>query len=123
MSRGKHLLILERNMDLVKIVGPFLNTQNYSTFATSNIESALKKMDNQRYDLLIIDSSIGQRQVSDLLKRIMPMGSLNRTTAILMTTNDLSFELPEEQANRITKVLLKPYDLPTILGNVNELAA
>lgn len=123
MSRAKFVLMLERNIDLVKVVGPFLNSQNYSTFATGNPESALKKMDNQRYDLIVIDTSLGSRQIADLIKRIAPVGSLNRTTNILVTTDDLSFELPEEQAARISKILVKPYELSDLIGNINELAS
>ena len=120
---GKSILILEKNSDLVRIIGPFLNSQDYSVFATGKVSSAIKKTDNQKYDLILIDTSLGLSQIGDFLKQTTQLGALNRATSILLTTEDLDFELSIDEAKKIHKVLVKPYSLPDLLGNITELAA
>ena len=120
---GKSILILEKNSDLVKIIGPFLNSQEFSVFATGKVSSAIKKMDNQKYDLILLDTSLGLAQIGDFLKQTTQLGALNRTTSVLLTTDEPDFEISIDDAKKVHKVLIKPYTLPELLGNITELAA
>jgi CheY-like chemotaxis protein len=123
MSNNLSILILEKDTDLVKIVGPFLNIEGYSVFASTSIKSAIQKMENQRYSLICVDTSIGASQMNELIKQATRIGSLNSSTPIFVTTADLAFELPIDEAKKISRILTKPYTLPDLLGNIRELVA
>lgn len=85
------ILIVEDDATFTQIIEGFLSKNNYVVETAADLKDALKLVDKQDYELLLIDYRLPDGTGLDLLKHVRDNGSL--VPIIIMTSfNDVRTE-------------------------------
>ena len=68
MSKAKHILIVDDEPEIRKIIQEILNDEGYSTSAASSAEEARKEAKNKKPDLVFLDIWMPEEDGISLLK-------------------------------------------------------
>jgi circadian clock protein KaiB len=110
------LLYVEDDDDLRRMVGMMLTNEGYDVVAVSNAEDAVMELQRERYDLLLTDYNLPNKNADWMLKMAEATGSL-RDTAVVVLTATLNPEGVDGY-----RILRKPADVSVLFAALDEAA-
>lgn len=121
-KRGIRILVAEDNGTNRQIIEKILQHGNHKVELVENGEQALDKLEENTYDLLILDMNMPQMGGLEVVKihRALTRQSLD-TPVIILTANATPEAKQECERARIDAYLTKPVDALTLLGTVARL--
>lgn len=122
-NKKKYILLVESDSKLSSLICPFLSTQGFNTLSTHNVTKALQKTESQKYNCIIIQAELKNQKSHELLKQLSNIGNMNKQTPVLLTAQDLAYELPVSLAGRVSEMLLKPFGFDELMTKINKVCA
>jgi CheY-like chemotaxis protein len=116
---GKKILIVDDNADLVRITGAHLEGHGYSVVSASEVPEAIKAVQNDKPDLIILDIAIPGGDGLDILRRLNASNPRNMIPVIVVTGMEPG-KKADAFANGAVDFYLKPVNMDTLLECIRE---
>ena len=111
MPNRRKVFILDDEPAVLDLLEDFLGEMNLSTVPASTLSEARYKLNNEKFDLMILDYNIEKTTCNPLIKTIKSMKGLNKDSPILLITGEINKSQFLEIAPKLNGALMKPFDL------------
>jgi DNA-binding response OmpR family regulator len=115
----KKILIVDDNADLVRIMGAHLEGHGYSVVSASDVAEAIKAVQKEKPDLIILDVTMPGGNGLDILKRLNAANPKKMIPVIVVTGMETRAKA-EAFANGAVDFYLKPVNMDTLLESIRE---
>ena len=107
-NKMKKILIVDDRMEILKMIGRFLDKKRFVVCLSDSVEKALKLCEDTKFDLVLSDFDLGKTSGIELINDIRKMQPKIKT--VLMSG---SFKFDEEilKTERIDAFLQKPFEV------------
>jgi CheY-like chemotaxis protein len=116
---GKKILVVDDNADLVRIMGAHLEGHGYSVVSASDVAEAIKAVQKDKPDLIILDVAVPGGDGLDVLRRLNVLNPRNMIPVIVVTGMEPGTKA-EAFANGAVDFYLKPVNMDTLLECIRE---
>ena len=122
MADTKKILIAEDSSVIQNLTRKILTIQNYDIDSVKNGNEVLKAMENNRYDLILMDIAMPQMDGVECTKQIRALEDQNKAKIpiIAITGNAKNLTTEEFQNIGINEYVPKPIDFDHLVGMVNN---
>ena len=121
-KRGVRILVAEDNGTSQQIIGKILAHGNHKVDLVENGEEALDKLEENTYDLLILDMNMPQMGGLEVVKVHRALSRQPVDTPVIILTANATLEAKQEcERAHIDAYLTKPVDALTLLDTVARL--
>tara|TARA_B100000315_G_scaffold73020_1_gene66659 strand:+ start:733 stop:1095 length:363 start_codon:yes stop_codon:yes gene_type:complete len=116
----KKILVVEDEVDVLKVVGFVLKKKGYSVISALDGEKGLELVKEERPDLILLDFYLPVMDGLALSKKLKADSELSKIPILLLTASadNITQKAKECQAN---DYLLKPFDYTVLLQKVKNL--
>ena len=127
MEKKKRILLVDDDPDFVEINRMILESAEYEVDAADSVPLALDKLRQERYDLLIIDLMMEERDSGFILTYTVRNDEKLRNLPILMLTSaqektGFSFQFSEDQEwMKVDDLAAKPLKPAELLARIEKL--
>ncbi len=111
------ILLIEDNNDIKEVLTYTLEKENYQVFSVSSIKETKKILDNQKFDLLIIDVNLPDGSGFNLYEDIKELN----IKAIFLTARDLESDIVYGFKLGIDDYITKPFLKGELLARINKI--
>jgi CheY-like chemotaxis protein len=112
----KSILIVEDDHELAANASEILAGAGYMTLIADNVQDAIKKLENQKFHLVIIDMHLGGQTGERIIHVIRKdLCGLNIKTPVLVCSGQLKPKMFESIKNFIDDVIIKPFKMDDLL--------
>lgn len=121
MSRPENILIVDDEESLLESLESLLKEEGYNVETADNGEHALEEIENNSYDLIVLDVRLPDFNGIDLLKKVRKMQEEDEESRVIIVTAYASEEAPIK-ALRLgaDDYLMKPFDMDEFLHSVKR---
>lgn len=109
------ILVVEPDVELAKIIGPFFSLSGFRVVHTASTREAIKKLSLQKFAVLMIDPATDQHG-EDVLRSAMAKGSYNAKTPVILTSAAKDANLAQNSLTNVMAVMEKPFTLAQLAG-------
>lgn len=117
----KQILLVEDSVTMQKVVQITFAREDYQIIATTNVEDALAKCQQQRPDIVLADASLPGKTGYELAASLRADGNLKDVPVLLMTGHFNPFDEPRAQKSGIDAHIVKPFDTQSLIDKVATL--
>ncbi len=111
MAKNGTVLLIDRDSDLVAILGSFLTSNGYRMVATTRVREALRKLGNQQFVHVFMDPALAPDHSAKILDDLSTPGTLNFKTPFTIMAKDLEHAIPYDFTKRLHAIIAKPFQL------------
>ena len=115
----KKILIVDDNADLVRIMGAFLEGHGYSVVSASDVAEAVKAVQKEKPDLIILDVAMPGGDGLNVLRRLNASNPRNTIPVIVVTGMEPRAKAEAFAAGAVD-FYLKPVNMDTLLECIRE---
>lgn len=115
----KKILIVDDNVDLVRIMDTFLERHGYSVVSASNVAEAVKAIQKEKPDLIILDVTMPGGSGLNILRQLNASNPKNMIPVIVVTGMEPKTKA-EAFATGAVEFFLKPVNMDTLLECIRE---
>ena len=115
----KKILIVDDNAELVRIMGAHLEGHGYSVASASDVDEAIKAVQKEKPDLVILDVAMPGGDGLDVLRRLNVSNPRNMIPVIVVTGMEPGTKA-EAFATGAVDFYLKPVNMDTLLECIRE---
>ena len=115
----KKILIVDDNADLVRIMGVHLEGHGYSVVSASDVAEAIKAVQKEKPDLIILDVAMPGGDGLDVLRQLNASNPRNMIPVIVVTGMEPKAKA-EAFATGAVDFYLKPVNMDTLLECIRE---
>jgi CheY-like chemotaxis protein len=115
----KKILIVDDNADLVRITGVFMEGHGYSVVSASDVTEAIKAIQKEKPDLIILDVTMPGGDGLDVLRRLNAANPKKMIPVIVVTGMEPGTKA-EAFATGAVDFYLKPVNMDTLLECIRE---
>ena len=115
----KKILIADDNADLVRIIGAHLEGHGYSVVSASDVAEALKAVQKEKPDLIILDVAMPGGDGLNVLRRLNASNPRNMRPVIVVTGMEPRAKAEAFAAGAVD-FYLKPVNMDTLLECIRE---
>ncbi len=119
---GKKILIAEDSSVILNLTKKILVQQGFDIVTVKNGKSVLEKLDNETFDLILMDINMPVLDGIETTKRIREMkdNSVAKLPIFAITGNASNYSIDEFKAVGINEYLQKPLDFDRLVSLVNQ---
>jgi len=119
---GKKILIAEDSSVILNLTKKILMQQGFDIVTVKNGKSVLEKLDNETFDLILMDINMPILDGIETTKRIREMkdSSIAKLPIFAITGNASNYSIDEFKAVGINEYLQKPLDFDRLVTLVNQ---
>lgn len=115
-------MLVEDEPLIVELVTALLAAAGFQVTSCSKATQALRYMNNQKYDCLVLDNKLEQGSGEDLLANIRKdKKSLNHATPALLVSGHLDYDVLRRVGRNVSGALVKPFEHHVLISKVKEL--
>lgn len=118
----KHILLVEDSVTMQKVIQIAFAREDYQIVSTTNADEALARCKEQRFDIVLADTSLPGKSGYDLAAALRADPAMKDVPVLLMTGNFNPFDEQRAQRSGIDAHIVKPFDTQSIIDKVNLLA-
>lgn len=111
LIRRQNVLFLDSDYELVCILSSFLSLQKFKVAQSKKAREALFKMRNQNFDVVIMDPKTTDDR--SFFNGISEFAHKLQKPEIIVMSDDLNYQLPENISLTLRAILPKPFELET----------
>jgi DNA-binding response OmpR family regulator len=117
----KNILIVEDEVDSLNLLHLILDSEGYNIFLANNREKALKVIEEEHIDLVVLDLMIPKTSGKAILKKIRESKNNAKTKVIVLT----GLKLTEKEKEKLRKLdvqefLYKPTHVEEVRGKIRK---
>ena len=112
------ILLIEDNLDIIKSLTYLLESHGYQVISRTTIKDSIQELENNKFDLAIIDISLPDGSGMDLFKYIKCNYEL---PAIFLTAKDLEEDIVQGFSLGIDDYITKPFLPGELLARINKI--
>jgi two-component system cell cycle response regulator DivK len=114
---GNKILIAEDSSVILNLTKKILVQQNYDISAAKDGEEVLKKLENESFDLILMDINIPKLDGMECSKQIRAMADpeKSKTPIFAITGNAMNYSVEDFTAVGINEYLQKPIDFDKLV--------
>ena len=112
------ILLIEDNLDIIKSLTYLLESHGYQVISRTTIKDSIQDLENNKFDLAIIDISLPDGSGMDLFKYIRDNYEL---PAIFLTAKDLEEDIVQGFSLGIDDYITKPFLPGELLARINKI--
>lgn len=117
----KSILVVEDDQELAAKVGGMLANAGYLTIIVDNVTEAIKKLENQKFHLVIVDMHLGSQTGEKIIHVIRKdLCGLNIRTPILICSGQLNPKMFENIKYYVDDVVIKPFKMEDLLAKAHH---
>jgi len=113
-----NIFVVDDEAKICEIMTDFLTDNGFNVQSAQNAEDALKILDTEKFDLLILDKNIAGTDGMVIFRYIRKKGI--DIPVIAVTSSRRISEEEEEEESGFADLLFKPVDLNELLESVNK---
>ena len=117
----KQILLVEDSVTMQKVVQITFAREDYQIIATTNVDDALAKCQQQRPDIVLADASLPGKTGYELAASLRADGNLKDVPVLLMTGHFNPYDEPRAQKSGIDAHIVKPFDTQSLIDKVATL--
>jgi len=116
------VLGIDDNPDILKLVNTVLTSEDHEFTACDNGEDGLKKIKEEKFDLVLLDLSMPGLSGLDVVNRLVEEGIIKNQKIVLFTASTVSDDDIDELIKKgVHSYLAKPVDIDTLLERVDQI--
>ena len=112
------ILLIEDNLDIIKSLTYLLSSNNYLVVSKTTLKDSIQELENNKFDLAIIDISLPDGSGMDLFKYIRDNYELS---SIFLTAKDLEEDIVQGFNLGIDDYITKPFLPGELLARINKI--
>lgn len=112
------ILLIEDNLDIIKSLTYLLSSNNYLVVSKTTLKDSIQELENNKFDLAIIDISLPDGSGMDLFKYIRDNYEL---PSIFLTAKDLEEDIVQGFNLGIDDYITKPFLPGELLARINKI--
>lgn len=112
------ILLIEDNLDIIKSLTYLLSSNNYLVVSKTTLKDSIQELENNKFDLAIIDISLPDGSGIDLFKHIRDNYEL---PSIFLTAKDLEEDIVQGFNLGIDDYITKPFLPGELLARINKI--
>lgn len=114
------ILVVEDDEELSQAFSYRLQSVGYSTVTASTVSEAIKKLSNQKFQLIIVDMILGRETGEKIINVIRKdLCGLNTKSPILVCSGQLKIDMFDEIQHFVDDVIVKPFELDVLVQKAN----
>ncbi len=117
----RKILVVEDNPDNMKLVTWILEDENYAVTGVSSGEECLQQLQQESFDLVLMDISLPGIDGKEATRRLRAMEQFRNLPIIALTAHAIKGEDEEIRAAGVTDLITKPLDEDQLLRRLREL--
>lgn len=121
MSHKPAALVIDPDKELGDLLSKFFQTQEYACFPVQTVNDAIRKLEYQKFDFILLDPSVKGGRVEQLLDELNALGNMNKHSPLIIISSDHALELPMKAAKRVDDIVYKPFEFAELMGKINDL--
>ena len=118
MMRKPSVLIVDDNPDNLQVLGKTLRNEDYNIEFATNGEAALEWVNNQEFDLILLDVMMPEMNGFEVCRRIRSDINLNDLPIIFLTAQTDKESILKGFKYGAQDYVTKPFDTPELLARV-----
>ncbi len=115
-----HILVIDDDKTIVQIMQLALQSDGYKSEVAYNANDGLAKALANPPVLILLDYNMPVKDGFTLVREMRTIPALESIPVIIVTALSIPDILAEAKALEVAGFLVKPFDLITLLGNVNR---
>jgi len=119
-ENGKTVLVVEDNPINMKLAVDLLEINGYKTFKAEDGESALKMLENEKVDLVLLDIQLPGIDGFEVLKRIRQLPCCKDSKVVALTAQAMKEEVERIKQSGFNDYILKPINIKGFVAKVKE---
>jgi len=120
--KTRNILIVDDEKLFAFLFARLLRSRGYKASFVTNAEKALTRLNNERYDLVIVDIKMDGKSGYDMIKEIRGQYGAQSPTFLVGTGVEFSLSNQEMEELKIYKIIKKPFPRPSRLFKEIEAA-
>ncbi len=118
---GNKVLVVEDNPDNMKLVTWILEDENYVVTGVGSAEDCLLKMDDEEFDVVLMDISLPGIDGKEATRRLRAQERFRSLPIIALTAHAIRGEDADILACGVTELITKPLDEDVLLMRLRQL--
>lgn len=117
----KTVLLVEDDEDILESFQEIIRSWGYKVFTAPSFSEATNKINNQKFDLILLDVQLGNisgLRVVDVVRR--NMSNMNNTTPIILHSGHLDMAMITTYKSDINEALVKPVTLNKLKEKIDQ---
>ena len=110
-----NILVVDDEADLAEIMAETLEMEGFSTVQCLDGQKALEIFDTQEFHCILSDSNMPGLKGLELLEKLKEKSKPGESFLFYLCTGDIEFNEAELKDLGIKRLLLKPYDLFSVI--------
>lgn len=112
----KSVFIIEDDSELAANISDTLTASGYATLIADNVQDAIKKLENQKFHLVIVDMHLGSQTGEKIIHVIRKdLCGLNLRTPIMVCSGQLKPKMLQNIRHFVDDVIIKPFKMEDLL--------
>lgn len=117
----KTILIVDDDPVALELIDFLLRKSNYKTLLASKAQEALKILEKETPDLIILDFLMPEMKGTELCARLKSNHSTANTPVIFLTAMAQEREIEEGYRAGAAGYIFKPYDVRKVVSQIEEI--
>lgn len=117
------LLIIDDNPDITKLVSNYMAINNHECHTANDGRNGLNLIENQRYDIILLDLAMPSFSGSDIIYDLAKKGKLQKQKVVIFTASSKPDSEIDELLNLgVHSCLKKPIDPDELVSYLENIA-
>ena len=124
MVKRKYILYIEDEIELSEIVKEELESECYKVVTSETYTDAIKKLSNQKFDLIIADLQL-KKGSGDMVIELIKQDSknFNYSTPVFVASGMITSDILKRVGSHIDHAFVKPFEIDELLDKVKKFIA
>ncbi len=121
MVKRKYILYIEDEVELAEIVKEELESECYKVVTSETYTDAIKKLSNQKFDLIIADLKL-KKGSGDMVIELIKQDSknFNYSTPVFVASGMITSDILKRVGGHIDHAFVKPFEIEELLDKVKK---
>jgi len=120
MAGGKKILIVDDDPDILDLLETYFKGSDYEVVLATNGKDALKKAENENFDLILLDVMMPYIDGYHVAYEISSKPEGVAPKIVIMTSRDVSTEKGIALLSGATEVVQKPFSLEELQAKIDS---
>jgi two-component system copper resistance phosphate regulon response regulator CusR len=121
LETPRWVLVIEDDTDVCGLLAEGLSKAGFKVVQAAHVAEANAKLAQQRFDCILTDLYLGKGDGGQVIAGVRLSRSANSKAPILLMSAHLELEALKKLKPMVDAVLVKPFDMATLITRVSEL--